>query len=149
MVSEATWSKLIPTWPLRTARPSEIIRPVSVTIPAPMITPKIPSNGLFESSAGTACASPRAICCGVNCATAAEAPIARSPLTPCAHGGDDGEPRTQGSGNARIIEPDLYGDSLHDFREITGGIVSRQQRELRTPAGPHLDHLSLDPPSLA
>src|SRR6266567_1678152 len=123
------------------------MRPASVTIPAPRTTPKIPSRGLFDSSAGAADESARTICVGEGCATAIVVAILRLRSVSCANRGDNGKPRTQGSGNARIIEPDLYGDSLHDFREITGGIVRRQQRELRTAGGRDLDHFAVDHPS--
>src|SRR5215470_14439058 len=49
-------SKPNPRLPLRSARPSEIMRPVRVTTPAPMMTPRIPSKGLFEISLGIAAA---------------------------------------------------------------------------------------------
>src|SRR5215813_9268937 len=51
-----------PTLPLRSARPSVIIRPVNVTIPAPRTTPKIPTRGLLEISGGRAPATFLAIC---------------------------------------------------------------------------------------
>src|SRR5262245_43934030 len=51
-----------PTVPLRSARPSVIIRPVSVTIPAPRTTPRIPITGRFESSDGSPPAIVLAIC---------------------------------------------------------------------------------------
>src|SRR5271156_6507355 len=59
--------------------PSEIIRLVRVTTPAPVTTPRIPSNGLLESVAGTAPAIPRASCPGLGCGRAIEeADILRS-----------------------------------------------------------------------
>ena len=42
--------------------PSVSIRPVSVTIPAPITTPNIPTTGDCESSAGKTPAMARAIC---------------------------------------------------------------------------------------
>ena len=46
------------------------MRPVSVTMPAPIMTPRIPSRGLFERSAGIAPAVACAICIGVGRGTA-------------------------------------------------------------------------------
>src|SRR5215831_362257 len=61
LLIHAPSSKPNPKPPLRSARPSEIMRPVSVTTPAPMMTPRIPSSGLFESSLGIAAAADCAI----------------------------------------------------------------------------------------
>src|SRR5262249_21322559 len=35
------------------------------------------------------------------------------------------------------IQDDLYGQALHYFREIAGGIIGREQRELRTASWSH------------
>src|SRR5271163_3274353 len=116
LLIHAPSSKPIPRWPFRSASPSEIMRPVSVTIPAPMITPRIPSNGLFESSEGATAASPCATCSGGGKRTAEV---------------------------AADIERNLDGDSLHHFRVVAGGIVGRQQRELRTAGGGDFQHLAV------
>src|SRR5947209_14743987 len=47
-------SNPIPTFPLRSAKPSDSNRPVIVTIPAPRSTPRIPSSGLCDRSTGSA-----------------------------------------------------------------------------------------------
>src|ERR1700724_2820188 len=44
--------------------PREIMRLVSVTTPAPVTTPRIPSSGLLETSAGIAAAAARAMSIG-------------------------------------------------------------------------------------
>jgi NAD(P)-dependent dehydrogenase (short-subunit alcohol dehydrogenase family) len=51
---QAPSSKPIPTFPLRSAEPRDNRRPASVTIPAPMTTPRIPSSGLWDKSDGRA-----------------------------------------------------------------------------------------------
>ena len=51
---QAPSSKPIPTFPLRSAKPRDNRRPASVTIPAPMTTPRIPSSGLWDKSDGRA-----------------------------------------------------------------------------------------------
>src|SRR4029077_1460158 len=51
---QAPSSNPMPTFPLRSARPRPSNRPVRVTIPAPSITPTIPSTGLWDRSTGSA-----------------------------------------------------------------------------------------------
>src|ERR1700730_7641989 len=58
---------------------------------------------------------------------------------PCAYRGCDGEARTQGGRQARIVEHNLHGDSLYDFRKVAGSVVGRQQGELRTAGRCNLD----------
>src|SRR5216684_5495117 len=53
-----------PWRPLRSGKPREIIQLVSVTTPAPVTTPRIPSSGLLETSAGIAAAAVRAMSIG-------------------------------------------------------------------------------------
>jgi hypothetical protein len=55
--------------------PREIMRLVSVTIPAPVTTPRIPSSGLVEVSAGIAAATARAISTAVGRSVLLEAAI--------------------------------------------------------------------------
>src|ERR1700735_2345013 len=62
---------------------------------------------------------------------------------PGAYGGDNGEARTQHSRSIGIVERDLYGDSLHDFSEIAGGIVGGKQGKLRTAGWCDFQYLSL------
>src|ERR1700722_5781223 len=63
--NHAPWSKLMPTCPRRSASPSESMRLVSVTRPAPIRTPTIPSRGRVDIWEGIAAAVARAICVGV------------------------------------------------------------------------------------
>src|SRR5579859_5940884 len=93
---QAPSSKLIPRWPFRSGRPRVIIRPVSVTIPAPVITPKIPNSGDLESSDGAAAARERACCAGPGRGTTSvEAAIWGLLLTPGADSCDHGKTGTQ------------------------------------------------------
>src|SRR6266699_5117255 len=47
-------------------------------------------------------------------------------------GRDDAHPRPERMHRVhRAIQVDTHGDPLHDFREVAGGVVGRQQRELR------------------
>src|SRR5580692_3999624 len=142
---QAPSSKLIPTWPFRSAVPKVIMRPASVTIPAPMITPRMPSSGLFERSAGPAATKACAICAEVGCGTTVvEAAIQYAPLVRGAHRGNNGEPGTQRGREVGIIEGDLHRDSLHHLRVIPGGVVRRQQRKLRTAGWSNFEYLPLE-----
>ena len=62
----------------------------------------------------------------------------------CANGSNDGQPWTQGCRDVRIVEPNFYRDSLDDFRVIAGGIVGREQRELRTAGRRDLDDFPVE-----
>src|SRR5271163_2902345 len=142
---QAPSSKLIPTWPFRSAVPKVIMRPASVTIPAPMITPRMPSSGLFERSAGPAATRACAICAEVGCGTTVvEAAIQYAPLLRGAHRGNNGEPGTQRGREVGIIEGDLHRDSLHHLGVVPGSVVGRQQSKLRTAGRRNLQHLSLE-----
>src|SRR5271155_726189 len=107
------------------------MRLVSVTTPAPVTTPRIPSSGLVETSAGIAAAAARAISVGDGRTVMLEAAI-RVRLPFRADGGDDGKPRTQSRCHVRIVERDLHRYSLHYLCEIACGVVRREERELRT-----------------
>src|SRR5260370_16837415 len=53
---QAPSSNPIPTFPFRSAKPNVSNRPVTVTIPAPSTTPRIPSSGLWDKSIGNVAA---------------------------------------------------------------------------------------------
>lgn len=105
------------------------MRLVSVTTPAPVTTPRIPSSGLLETSAGIAAAAVRAISIGEGRTVMAEAAIrARLPFRP-----DSGNHRQSGAqfgGKGGVVQRNLDRNTLYDLREIAGRIVGRQQRKL-------------------
>src|SRR5262249_45149129 len=99
LLSHAPSSKPIPRWPFRSGTPSVIIRPVSVTIPAPVITPKIPSSGDLESSDGADVAIARTSCAGPGRGSVVvEAAISGLSLALSADSCDHGKPGTQFGG---------------------------------------------------
>ncbi len=49
-----------------------------------------------------------------------------------------------GCGEARIVERDLDGNALHDFGEVAGGVVGRQQRKLRSAGRRNLDDFAAE-----
>src|SRR5271155_4836257 len=117
----------MPRLPFRSAVPSVSMRPVSVTIPAPMTTPKIPSSGLCESSDGKPAAIALAICDFVGeCSTAICVDIFAVPLVRRSYRGGHRESGTQLLGLRKVVEYDLHRDALHDFRVVAGGVVRRQ-----------------------
>src|SRR5580693_5209737 len=127
--SQAPSSTLMPTWPLRSAMPRLSMRPARVTSPAPVITPRMPSRGRFETSDGIAAAAPRAISTAEGRIVIVEAAIACRLLFG-ADGRHDGKPGAQFGRKRRIVQRDLHGNALHDFREVAGGVVGRQKCEL-------------------
>src|ERR1700675_4796612 len=130
-----------PWRPLKSGMPREIMRLVSVTTPAPVTTPRIPSSGLVETSAGIAAAAMRAISIGDGRTVILEAAIcSSSPSRPdsCSHR-DSG---TQFHREGRILQRDLDRNTLHDFREVASGVVRRQQGELRSTGWCDLDHFA-------
>src|SRR5262245_56806280 len=146
---QAPASKPIPACPLRSARPSESSRPASVTIPAPKTTPAIPSTGLWDRSRGSAPASRDSagairggslVIGSVNAGVA----LTSTPSFDRSDGHHRRKPGTQPRGQRRILEPDLHRDSLNDLREIAGGVVRRQQCELRSAGGRNLKNRSAD-----
>src|SRR5580704_18629961 len=133
---QAPSSKPMPRLPLRSAVPRVSRRPARVTIPAPMTTPKIPINGLCEISDGKTPAMALATCTGVGgCRTAAWEAIVILRLLSRSDGGGDGKPRTQLRGVSGVVERNLDGNPLHHLGEISGGVVGREQGELRATGG--------------
>src|ERR1700720_411807 len=105
------------------------MRLVSVTTPAPVTTPRIPSSGLVETSAGIAAAAARAICIGDGRTVMLEAAIGSSSLAG-AHSCDHRNSGTQFRRERRILQRDLDRNTLHNFRKVASGVVGRQQSEL-------------------
>ena len=54
---QAPSSNPMPTFPFKSAKPNVSNRPVTVTIPAPSTTPRIPSSGLCDKSIGKVAAA--------------------------------------------------------------------------------------------
>src|SRR3954463_15976439 len=105
------------------------MRLVSVTTPAPVTTPRIPSSGLVETSAGTAAAVARAISMAEGRIVRLEAAISSSSPSradSCNHRNSG----TQFRGEGRILQRDLDRNTLHDFRKIASSVVRRQQSKL-------------------
>src|ERR1700690_347253 len=109
--------------------PREIMRLVSVTTPAPVTTPRIPSSGRAETSAGTAAPTARAISIGDGRSVMLEAAILIR-LPPRPGGCNHRDAGAQFSGEGTIVQPNLDRDALHYLREIAGRVVGRQQRKL-------------------
>src|ERR1700722_153968 len=139
--SQAPSSKLMPTWPFKSARPRLSMRPARVTSPAPVTTPRIPRRGRVDTSDGIAAAAACAISSADGRIVMVEAAIdfrLSSGADRCYHR----KPGTQRRLHVRIIQRYLDGNTLHDFGEIAGGVVGRQQSELRTAGRRDLDHLA-------
>jgi hypothetical protein len=47
-------------------------------------------------------------------------------------------------GQVDIIQHNLYGNALHDLGEVSGSIVRRQQRKLRSAGRSNLDNLAVN-----
>ena len=90
-----------------------------------MMTPRIPNRGRVEMSEGIAAAVACAISVGLGrrVGIVVEAMMLR--LSSRANGGNDREARTQSGREVRVVERNLHGDSLYDFREIAGSVVRR------------------------
>src|SRR5271156_6758019 len=127
--SQAPSSTLMPTWPLKSAMPRLSRRPARVTRPAPVMTPRMPSRGRVETSDGIAAAAPRAICNADGRIGIVEAAIGCRLLFG-ADGRHDGKPGAQLGRKRRIVQRDLHRNALHDFREVAGGVIGRQECEL-------------------
>src|SRR5215470_14135845 len=119
------------------------MRPVSVTTPAPVITPRIPSNGLFESPLGIAAAAVCATRIGLLPGTAMEEAIIH-PSVACADSDYGGESGSQLRGKRRVVERNLDWHPLDNFREIASRVIRWQQSELRSAGGCDLDHSPLN-----
>src|SRR6266481_8267679 len=123
--------------------PREIIRLVSVTTPAPVTTPRIPSSGLLETPAGIAAAAARAISIGGGRTVMLEAAIGvRLPFRAdsCNHR----ESGAQFSGKGGVVQRDLDRNALYYLREIAGRVVGRQQRKLRSAGWRDLQHVPVN-----
>jgi len=88
--------------------PREIMRLVSVTTPAPRTTPRIPSSGWAETSAGTAAPTARAIPIGDGRTVTLEAAILFR-LPPRPDGCNHRESRTQFGGKGAVVQRNLDG----------------------------------------
>src|SRR5712692_8945918 len=122
--------------------PREIMRLVSVTTPAPITTPRIPSSGWAETSAGTAAPTARAISIGDGRTVTLEAAILfRLPPRPdrCNHR----ESGAQFGGKGGVVQRNLDRDALYHLREIAGRVVGRQQRKLGSAGWCDLQHLAV------
>src|SRR5277367_2118146 len=102
--------------------PRESIRLVSVTTPAPVTTPRIPSSGLLETSAGTAEPTARAMSIADGRTVMLEAAIF-SRLPPRPDGCDHRESGAQFGGKGAIVQRNLDRDALYHLGEIAGGVV--------------------------
>src|SRR5277367_14766 len=132
------------TWPFRSASPSESMRAVSVTSPAPMTTPRIPNRGRVETSDGITAAVAWAITSGVGGRVVI---VAAAMILQLAFGTDRGNYRktwSQVGGQAGVIQPDLYRNALHNLGEVAGSIVGWQQRKLRSAGRSNFDDSAMD-----
>src|SRR6185312_1125787 len=140
---QAPSSNPMPTFPLRSARPRLSNRPVRVTIPAPRITPTIPSTGLWERSAGSV-ARPEDAAAGGRPVETLMGVVLITRLLPGPHRYHRRQARSQLRSKRRVIDGDLHRHSLHDFGEIACGVIRRQQRKLRAASGCDLEHSTLE-----
>src|SRR5258705_11053096 len=138
--SQAPSSKLMPTCPIKSARPRVSMRPARVTSPAPMTTPRIPRRGLVETSDGMAAAAPRAMSAGVGRTMLEAVMIFRLLSRP--DGGNDRKSGAQFRGESCVVQHDLDRGTLHDLGEIAGRIVRGQQGKLRPAGGRDLQDLT-------
>src|SRR6266699_3630356 len=132
-----------PWRPRKSGMPREIMRLVSVTTPAPVTTPRIPSSGCAETSVGTAAPTARAISIGDGRTVTLEAAIL-FPLPPRPDGCNHGESGAQVGGKDAIVQPNLDRDALYHLREIAGRVVGRQQRKLGSAGWCDFQHLPMN-----
>src|SRR5215467_1751705 len=130
-IQEAS-SKPRPSAPRRSGSPTLIKREFSVAIPAPRNTPRIPTYG-FVAGRG------RTVCAGGSRTVDAEA-FMREWLSItraiCAHLSGYGQSGPQSRCGCLVrFQGDLHRHTLHDFCEVTGRVVRRQQSELRAAGG--------------
>src|SRR5260370_27703745 len=123
--------------------PREIMRLVSVTTPAPITTPRIPSSGWAETSAGTAAPTERAISIGDGRTVTLEAAILLR-LPPRPDGCNHRESGTQFGGKGAVVQRNLDRDALYHLREIAGRVVGRQQRKLGSAGWCDLQYLPMN-----
>src|SRR5258708_17051125 len=122
--------------------PREIIRLVSVTTPAPVTTPRIPSSGCAETSAGTRAPTARAISRGDGRPVTREGAILCR-LPPRPDGCNHRESGAQFGGKGAVVQRNLDRDALYHLREIAGRVVGRQQRKLGSAGWCDLQHLAV------
>src|ERR1700685_1713410 len=139
--SQAPSSKLMPTCPFKSARPRLSMRPASVTSPAPVTTPRIPRSGRVDTSDGIAAAAPRAISSADGRTVMVEAAIGFR-LSSGADSCYPGKSGTQRRRDRGVVQRDLDRNTLHDFCEVAGGVVGRQQSELGSAGWRDLDHFA-------
>src|SRR5713101_6921818 len=132
-----------PWRPLKSGMPREIIRLVSVTTPAPVTTPRIPSSGCAETSAGTAAPTARAISIGDGRTVTLEAAILFR-LPPRPDGCNHRESGAQFGGKGAVVQRNLDRDALYHLREIAGRVVGRQQRKLGSAGWCDFQHLPMN-----
>src|SRR5258708_17031702 len=104
--------------------PREIIRLVSVTTPAPITPPRIPSSGWAETSAGTAAPTARAISIGDGRTVTLEAAILFR-LSPRPDGCNHRESGAQFGGKDPIVHANLHPYAPNHLPEIAGHVVLR------------------------
>src|ERR1700733_3038187 len=139
--SQAPSRKLMPTCPFKSARPRLSIRPVRVTSPAPVTTPRIPSKGRVDTSDGIAAAAARAISTADGRIVMVEAAMDFR-LSSGTDSRYDRKSGTQPRCDRRIVQRNLDGNTLYNFGEIARGVVGRQQSELRSAGWRDLDHFA-------
>src|SRR5215472_6383463 len=100
--------------PFRSGVPSVSMRPVRVTMPAPITTPMIPSNGLLERSAGIAPEMRSAICrfIGKGRTPVEDAMADSSILRPDAD--DNGKARAQAARFVGVVKGNLHRHPLNN-----------------------------------
>src|SRR5580692_5492448 len=139
--SQAPSSKLMPTCPFKSARPRLSMRPARVTSPAPVTTPRMPRRGRVDTSDGIAAAAARAISSADGRTVMVEAAIDFR-LSSGADGCYHRKSGTQRRRDGRIVQRNLDGNTLHNFREIASSVVGWQQSELRSAGWRDLDHFA-------
>src|ERR1700690_2874263 len=115
--------------PLKSAQPREVIRLVKMKAPDPGTSPRNPSSGLVETWECIAAAAARAICIGDGRTVIVEAAIGFRLLSG-ADGCNHRKPGTQFRCEIGIVQRDLDGNTLHDFREVASRVIGWQQRKL-------------------
>src|ERR1700722_5258113 len=125
-----------PFTPRRSARPTPTSRAFSVAIPAPRNTPAIPKYGFVYGAAG-ACDS---VAVGLTSDTLIR-------LSPSVRGGPNRRDHRQPGAQPiqfRLprLQQNFHRNALNNFREISGGVIGRQESELRPARGRDLIDLT-------